>query len=824
MTPTKGSPALMPGWKHVLGMLGLSSLIMLVLAQGAAAADTPSVLETAALFGTQHGDAYTSIFLNQLFGPLFPAANGSTTKTVFSEIIGYFNIIMLVVGGILFFWNVTIGIMQSAHEGSVLGQRWSSLWAPLRVIFAVGLMVPTLNGYNLAQNGVAYIVRGSTNIASAIWGASAELVISGEAPITADPPQIDPKIVATLFNNAACQAIVNQQFATATGGAAGVGITTRVIPSPDGTRTTRMSAVQAADGSLSHMGLCGSSSTPELPRYITSISDGASINGIPESARAGIQSRFIAAHQGSMQMLETDLANIANNILPAAMDNGAPIPDISSGIISAWQRANANLENEIDALTTLAVGTDRQGQASRDALLNRIKGTCSENAPADISNPSVDNDSVKCYGEGWIGAGSWYMMLAQLNNELASLTYAKATASEGNYIRIVGDGARDLYIASGGETGWFIDETDRAYAAGFATEEEASLWMARMMESYSNSTAGLAALGFPMSTDHLGELNKNVDGGNFLSKIPGYSYWRTWVMETILEMTSPGQWAADPMIGLTKLGNALINLSAVLIGVAFIGGLFTGGSVATVMTPFIGILLAAGATLSFILPIMPFFFWVLAVSGYFLLIIEAVIAVNLWALGHMRMDGEGVSGEAGRMGWLMLLSLLMTPVLMVFGFLIGMSIFRITSALIDLGINQAISGIMGSGPFVEFGAILCFGVLITVLYMTLLERSFSLVSEFPGRVLRWMGADANITSGEEKQVRMAAAGAAGAMYKAGATPANAAHRLGAKYGFSAKGTGERDASGGYAKPGFVRGFYDSFKTSIRGPGRPGDSG
>ena len=820
MKHTKGGSTLMPGSKQLIGVMVLAIIALVAFAGGAFAQDTPTPLETAALFGTEHGDSYTSIFLNQLFGPLFPAVSGSTSTTVFSSIIGYFNIIMLVVGGMMFFYNITVGIMQSAHEGSVLGQRWSSLWAPIRVIFAVGLMVPVpgMGGYNLAQTGVAYIVKGSTNIASAIWGASAELVVRGIAPITADPAQIDPKIVATLFENAACRAIVNQQFATATDNASGVGIVTLNESTSDGTKSTVVSAIRSADGSIVNKNLCGSFTTPDLPNYITGISDGTAISGVPEGVRAGIQTRFINAHQGSLVMLENSLTSIAAGLLPAAMDNGAPIPDISSQIITAWNNANSNLENEIDELMTLAVGADREGQASRDALLARIQGSCSEAASADATDPN--NDSVNCYGEGWIGAGSWYMMLARLNNEIGSLTNAKSTADSGNYIRILGDGARDLYVASGGETSWWADNTQRAYDAGFASEDEATLWNARMMEAYSNSTAGLAALGFPMSTEHLGELNRNVDADNFLYKIPGYAQKRTEIMEGILNFTSPGNWSADPMVGLTKLGHLLINMSAVLIAVAFLGGFFTGGASATVMTPFISILLAAGSTLAFILPIMPFFFWVLAVTGYFLLIIEAVIAVNLWALGHMRMDGDGVSGEAGRMGWLMLLSLLMTPVLMVFGFLIGMSIFRITSALIDLGINQAISGIMGGGPFVEFGAIICFSVLICVLYITLLERSFSLVSEFPGRVLRWMGADSNITNGEENKVRMAAAGAAGAMYKAGAAPANSAHRLGARSGMSTQGDGSRGADGN-VNPGKAQQWLTNYRSKT---GKPKDGG
>jgi conjugal transfer/type IV secretion protein DotA/TraY len=132
-----------------------------------------------AIFGTEHGDALSSVLLHQVLGPLFPSAAGASGPTVFSSVIGIINVLTLVVGGLMFFYNVTVGMLQTAHEGEVLGTRWSSLWAPLRVLFAVGLLVPVpgLGGYNLAQAGVAFLVRGATSAASITWTAAADAVI-----------------------------------------------------------------------------------------------------------------------------------------------------------------------------------------------------------------------------------------------------------------------------------------------------------------------------------------------------------------------------------------------------------------------------------------------------------------------------------------------------------------------------------------------------------------------------------------------------------------------------------------------------------------------
>lgn len=209
------------------------------------------------------------------------------------------------------------------------------------------------------------------------------------------------------------------------------------------------------------------------------------------------------------------------------------------------------------------------------------------------------------------------------------------------------------------------------------------------------------------------------------------------------------------MIGLISSGGFLIALgSGLLLASAF------GVRIAVMMVPFFSVLFAAGATLSFVLPLMPFFYWILGVTGYFLLVAEAIVAVNLWALAHMRMDGDGISGMAGQKGWLMLLALLMTPVLMVFGFLIGMGIFRISSDLISAGMFYAVSGMSGgSNVLVALVGILAFSIMIVTAYVFILERSFSLISEFPNRVMMWMGEGINIGGGEDR-IRAAAAAAA----------------------------------------------------------------
>jgi hypothetical protein len=269
----------------------------------------------------------------------------------------------------------------------------------------------------------------------------------------------------------------------------------------------------------------------------------------------------------------------------------------------------------------------------------------------------------------------------------------------------------------------------------------------------------------------------------------------------LIRYFDPAAAGQDPMIGLISTGGFLIGIGGALL----FASIFST-TIAVIAVPFFSILLAAGATLSFVLPMMPFFYWILGVTGYFLLVVEAIVAVNLWALAHMRMDGDGISGQAGQKGWLMLLALLMTPVLMVFGFLIGMGIFRISSNLISAGMFYAVSGISGgSNILVALVGIIAFSIMIVTAYIFILERSFSLISEFPNRVMMWMGEGIQIGGGEDR-IRAAAAGAAVGINSAG-------NHVEGSFKMGKNGDGSRSLS---TMEGGVRSGFHKIRTAFGG--------
>ena len=135
---------------------------------------------------------------------------------------------------------------------------------------------------------------------------------------------------------------------------------------------------------------------------------------------------------------------------------------------------------------------------------------------------------------------------------------------------------------------------------------------------------------------------------------------------------------------------------------------------------------------------MPFLLWILAVFGYFVTVVIAIIAAPLWALAHMRMDGEGIAPAAAQQGYQLLLRLFLTPPLMIVGFFAAMAVFRAVSALVGTGIYYLLSSFSGH-PVFWLAAIAVMTVLTVAVFLIVIERSFSLVTSLPAAVSEWIG-------------------------------------------------------------------------------------
>lgn len=225
-----------------------------------------------------------------------------------------------------------------------------------------------------------------------------------------------------------------------------------------------------------------------------------------------------------------------------------------------------------------------------------------------------------------------------------------------------------------------------------------------------------------------------------------------------------------PLAQLVAIGKGLVNsavrnMAGATTG-AFLGGLLGGikkfkaiagfADAASKMfysVAFIG--LTAGFVLFYVLPFMPFLYFFFSVANWVKAIFEAMLGVPLWALAHMRIDGEGLPGDAAANGYFLILEIFLRPILTVIALLAAIVIFATQVRILNLMWDLVAANAAG---FTEVDDIIAdpvgsdvlffrkeldqffFTLVYTIVAYMLGMSSFKLIDKIPDNILRWAGA------------------------------------------------------------------------------------
>jgi conjugal transfer/type IV secretion protein DotA/TraY len=181
---------------------------------------------------------------------------------------------------------------------------------------------------------------------------------------------------------------------------------------------------------------------------------------------------------------------------------------------------------------------------------------------------------------------------------------------------------------------------------------------------------------------------------------------------------------------------------------------------------------AIGASLAIYSPLIPYMIFTLTALGWLLIVVEAIIAAPLIALGLVVPSGD----EMGKLevALMLLANIFLRPMLMIFGFLLAGSVYKAAVVLINTGMASVFQTIDVNTLFSS--------IVIMALYATFIisvtNVSFSLIYAVPDKVLRWMGGGPEQT--DVSAMSEAKAGAAGASKMVGSQAGGGAAAVGNK--------------------------------------------
>lgn len=663
------------------------------------------------------GDARTNSYLNMIFGPLF---DGPNQETLISRLILDFNVLFFTIGLAIFLYNVVTATVDTANEGEVFGSRHSTAWVPIRILLAAAALAPVMpGGYNGAQYVAAYGVKVGTAAATYFWNQTADLIIEQKIPVVAaDTDGPDGQFLQALFRMELCRAVYNLEVTK--GGAAMEGV---------GRQWSLQSGIRVLDyGLLSRSGACGKISLPTETvgfRRMAAASD-ADKDNLRRETSASFDT-FLSGMQSNVQMMADEFAPVAA-ILAQAVSTRRSLPPYRNlaGDMKRWRDAQSQLLRRL-------IGPGQLDRLARNAFAQ------TEDVTIQTPMSSADQKlSINVKNGGWSQAGFYYQLVSRLSSDANSVGSMMPTTTPGGAIGGASNPRGPVMAAIASQ-----------YAANYAywlgtPEGDASKFLNQVAATYNGTVdwwnESVARSGIRAFTnERLAFADNGGDLANILPPAGG-------LLESVA-FFAPSSSIIDPMNAVVLFGIQLTTLATVttvaIVGFGatpFIGGAAT--TLGTIIGPALLALMALGSTMSFVLPLMPSIIWVLAILSFIIVIIEAIFAAPLWAIAHLSMGGQGFISAHARRGYVLLLSLLLTPVLMVFGLVAGMIIFRIAGNLLNAGMYYALTSSQSLVAdswvgFAWYAGILVVGIFMVFVYIAIIELSFSLIAGFPGRVFRW---------------------------------------------------------------------------------------
>lgn len=223
-------------------------------------------------------------------------------------------------------------------------------------------------------------------------------------------------------------------------------------------------------------------------------------------------------------------------------------------------------------------------------------------------------------------------------------------------------------------------------------------------------------------------------------------------VSTVLTAVS-GAVAAGSFLGITQGVSAFINTCATLLNLiikVFVEiPISVGLPLAMAVT---GLLFTTGATMAFYVPMIPFMLFTFGVISWLSLVIEAMAAAPIVALGMAHPGGQEFLGSKGEQALMLVFAIFLRPVSMIIGLVAALVLSYVSIDVLNLGFGHLVlseQALTATNSFAHgsIDAPTAFdqmknGAMILVyvfMVMALVNQCFSLIHVLPTQLTRWIG-------------------------------------------------------------------------------------
>lgn len=679
--------------------------------------------------------------------------NGGAMQAGLAGMMQVYNTGILVVAAVMIFWMILSIVVDTAKSGTIGGGRHNMVWTPIRVVFALGLMIPLgTTGFSSGQFAVMKLAEWGSNFGTRIWVGYVDGVINGSSLLTPFMADSASAMAVGLTRIKVCQVAWNTELAKQSGLVSAFVVQSQA-PRTDkktGLVTVRYTNTTAAN-------LCG---TIEYSAIDTTVGEswgdqmagGASLQtlaGAAESFRAKMRSVLAddlrdSNGQGGNGFLIEKAREFACGYVGLYTR-----PNSGGGVVQASGLCSADLGcgSTESSPPDLRCHKDMIEHARRkvEERYNEAKG----DLETYITGPMIEDMKSK----GWAGMGGWSYYISVLNG--------------------LGAGARDIGVSIAPGTMWAAPSEEKV-SRGFWS----SLWgsadiplieqeVRTVNAAYTNwwtdqiakddaQSPDAAARNDSVYTsgvdrDKFRSMTEDSSDGGGLSKniisvvMPSDANFVDWFsikaddnVYPFARLVSIGQNIMNGFMGaLAALTLLQIGMSFTFMGTGAPG--FVSSALATGLTSLCSMGVLAGMVLAFYVPILPLIRTTFAALTWIISVFEAVAMVPIAALAHLNSEGEGLAGAA-RTVWILWLNVLLRPAMVVVGFVAAMLIFNTFAVYFHINFSHGVHAVrMDMNPFTKLLSYIAYTVIYVGALYTAANSTFKLLDLIPDAMMRWMG-------------------------------------------------------------------------------------
>ena len=629
----------------------------------------------------------------------------SDSGSIIFKLLSTFNGVLLTLVVASFLYTMAIASANTANEGKPMGEKFSTMWVPIRAMLGVSLLVPVFGGLSVFQSVMLQGVEWSIDVANIANGQVYEFFFketpSGDMYLS-DVPGLAES--ARKMGKKVLEAALVQQYYLQK---EGVGLK----PSEPVTVT------KAKEGTQVHFRM----SAPNISSMRSRISD---LNTLHIYINCkGVAEVDCKARENAVKSFITDIIPVAESSVAATM----PEPG-GDGFEKNVANYNIAITNYKEAMTAVAFKIAGQDEDRKNNAKNVL-------------------DFNKTHQKGWAVLGGYYWVASNQTKRTMEVAGDLPTIDEPALGWLT-----DFSVANGyaGAIEARADAIDKAIYQELEVEKKSWFGIFNAADNTSDYIARWA-IGVDSGYDMLTGL-QNV--GHTL--LTGCAVAMT-VMAATVDISADGKSTTSGFIG-KAAGWVTGKIPGVGIVKKFGGTLFAnmgkaGFAALLILYPF-AFYLAMG------LPAIPLIYWILGVVNWLISVITLVVGATIWAAAISMPEGEGVAGNHGREGFMLFANCLLRPFLMVFGFIFAYLLIRcggfLVYEILSVGL-ESMSAEYSRGFAVFVGSLAVYATITTVLIVKIFGFMIALpdiILTFVGKHLSGSGehGDVEKTSGGMKNV------------------------------------------------------------------------